>query len=1264
MAGTGTKTDPVIKDRKTVNFNSASPTNLVISRNGNVFTVDWTKGQTYGNKGYKKARYRWLVATSFGTGVPGFTEVAGTVTSGQLTLNLADYYPNTGCQLLSLTAEVKGIEDDYTTTATGYNKDKKKYWKQDTVHNAQWSAVTTATMMFSTPAAPTAQLAAFEDRTEVAYQAQGADDTNLNSIFRKVLYHTGYSKDIGDVDDAYVWNGPYELQSPSGTIVTDASNGGAHGASDVTAGESYTMSFSIWARYANGGSVNVRTHYVYAWPYQANWLSATTPARLSTGLRFDLHWNKVADGAHPSETHCVQYCIGEPRQGMAMPISPSWQGDLYYRDKAQVEQAETITTSSFVDEEEALWVRVIQKHGNFDGGRFETASEPLFVSFGGVKAPTANDITVDSYNSSNGAWSVSVDNPSNLAGSYVRLTFFVRKATNTYVKLAQYNVPASGTWTGNLPVGTSQVRISAATIFGTYESSEAFINYNPTVSATNITAFAPTNVVVTPDPVNCRLNISWNKVFVANGSKTRITVATSESAWEQTPQIFVIDQSVTGTSVALGDLAYDTPYWVRLQATDSGGSISSDWTNKIRTTINSSEAPIPTDFNAVEATDASHNHQLMLTWSWTWNNATALRVTYSDEGPDISNRSVSTEIYDKRSGAGSEVRYLTLERNKTWYLSAAYQTPNGAWSREVHKAVSLVVTPQTPTNVTFIREKQDADEVGKTTARLSWTHSWADADSYEISYAKSANAWDTTEGATSTSYEGSERSKLISGLDLGVDWYARVRLSWDGKVQSDYGISAKLDLRTIPSTPIVHLSKNSISQFGSLDISWSYDNEDLSEQAGATVTVKNASNEVVASISAGTVKAVALYAEQYGITGGSSGIQTYSVTVQTRSANGKASAESEAAFFTVANTPIISVESTSLDNGELTEMPFEATIDGAERGGLVTVMIERSGNKFLEKPDGTTQHGYDGELIAIYEGDGDVVITQDMLRQPLENGGTYKIIAYITNEYGVSDTVIIPFTVAWEEYPVIPDGSVEMDEENLIAKITPTLPTGAPTGCTCDIYRLSADRPELIVKNATWGETYVDPYPAFGENGGHRIVLMTSTGDYVTEDGDLAWLDINGSVEAGSGETTQPILEVEDAVIDFDSKQIFLHYNVDVSHSWSKDFTETKYLGGSIQGDWNPAISRTGSVSAIMLNSYDDEMILLLRQLAAYAGVCHVRTPDGSSFAADVEVSESRPHNTKSYRTEYSLSITRVDSEMLDGMYLSDWEEPSETEGE
>ena len=338
----------------------------------------------------------------------------------------------------------------------------------------------------------------------------------------------------------------------------------------------------------------------------------------------------------------------------------------------------------------------------------------------------------------------------------------------------------------------------------------------------------------------------------------------------------------------------------------------------------------------------------------------------------------------------------------------------------------------------------------------------------------------------------------------------------------------------------------------------------------------------------------------------------------------------------------------------LTQMPLTVKLAGVNDNIISTLTVERTADYHMDRPNETQFDGFEGEIVYLTSQNGgeDIIINQEDLIGLMDDEAPYRVFVTFKDVYGQSMSDSVDFEVHWNHQAIVPEATVEIDEENLIAKLTPIAPTGTGEGDTCDIYRLSADRPELIVKDAVFGTQYVDPYPAIGEFGGHRFVFKTANGDYITEDNDIAWFD--------TGEEEGDILESEKAIIDFDGNQLLLYYNVDVGHQWDKDFQQTKYLGGSIQGDWNAGVSRSGSISAVMITLTDSDQIRMLRELAVYTGVCHVRTTDGSSYTADVQVAEDRDHDDYGKLASFSLTITRVDAETLDGLTYEQWSQEEE----
>lgn len=540
------------------------------------------------------------------------------------------------------------------------------------------------------------------------------------------------------------------------------------------------------------------------------------------------------------------------------------------------------------------------------------------------------------------------------------------------------------------------------------------------------------------------------------------------------------------------------------------------------------------------------------------------------------------------------------------------------------------------------------------TIRVVWNWAWSEATNAELSWADHEDAWESTNEPDTYTVNNTHASAWnISGLETGKVWYVRVRLaSGDGDSQTfgAYSDIVSIDLSSAPSIPILALSNAVITEGGSVVASWAFTSTDGTGQASAEVAeVVGSTYSVLAEVGGAQNVTLDGMAWQSG--------ESHLLAVRVTSESGKQSAWSDAVAVTVAEPLDIEITSTSLVeqtetvDGEsrtilaLTEMPLSVTVTGAGTGGTTRVIIERAEDYHIDRPDESTFNGFEGETIAIYSqtGESAITISNDDLIGHLDDGASYRLIATVQDGLGQSAETALEFEVHWTHQALAPDASAVIDSTNMIAELTPTAPTGAAQTDVCDIYRLSADRPALIYPNAEFGTTYVDPYPTLGEMGGYRFVLRTANGDYITAENTLAWTDISASLDAPEN------------IIDFGMGRALLEFNTDLSHAWAKDFKETKYLGGSIQGDWNPAVSRTGTLNAVV-TADDTDTVEIMRRLAAYAGICHVRTKDGSSYAADVQVSESYAQDSAHKIISYNLSVTRVDSDGYDGMTLAEWE--------
>lgn len=396
----------------------------------------------------------------------------------------------------------------------------------------------------------------------------------------------------------------------------------------------------------------------------------------------------------------------------------------------------------------------------------------------------------------------------------------------------------------------------------------------------------------------------------------------------------------------------------------------------------------------------------------------------------------------------------------------------------------------------------------------------------------------------------------------------------------------------------------------------------------------------------------------------------------------------------------------------LVKMPLEFTVTGCGKNGSARVIIERDADFVIDMPDDLETTFFEGETIfsevyrPLVDQDGDsidVLIDNLPSGAMLNNLATYRLRVSITDQYKQTVETSYPFRVYWDKSATIPDANIVLNKDRGVVFITPTADTAfdgysvsnatgdfiftypeeetllidfsmdengnvvatyddrvdveledgyilastdasiVPSGDYCQIWRLSADKPQLIVDHGIFGETYVDLYPTFGPFGGYRIVYVTKYGDNVTEENYQAWSDYSMNYNR-----FYVAIEFDDEVLEFPG-------DISLSHGWQKDFQLTTYLGGSVEGDWNPGVQRTGSINGTIPVEKDAETLYLLRKLADYPGVCHVRTPDGSNFYANIEVKDDREERWVNKKSKISLSYTRVDPEESEAITYDEW---------
>lgn len=565
--------------------------------------------------------------------------------------------------------------------------------------------------------------------------------------------------------------------------------------------------------------------------------------------------------------------------------------------------------------------------------------------------------------------------------------------------------------------------------------------------------------------------------------------------------------------------------------------------------------------------------------------------------------------------------------------------------------------PPVPTKVKVVPTETPGEVL------MTWTWgSWAKSNRCELSWSKNPNAWESNKGPETYMLTSLTRGRWrISDLEIGVTWYFRIRLANETDRAITYGQycdTVAVELASAPSIPVLSFTPQITLPGKNVMATWLYASTDGTAQKAANIyevtysgTTPVYSSKAIAAAKADRTKKFKIPSTY------APGEHSFAVKVQ--SASGQWSEYSDPAVVMVAEPLTCTIASTSLVERtiedelgneitvyDLTALPFTATITGAGAGGETQLIIERAEEYHMRRPDESDIDGYDGETIAIIRqsGESQISVSQNDLIGALDDGASYRLLATTVDGYGQTATKTLAFEVHWAHQAEIPSATVEIEDG--AAVIVVAAPPGAVEGDVCDIYRLTADVPEMILQGGEFGVAYVDPYPAIGAGYGHRCVHRTLNGDYITEDNTPAWVDLT--------DMDGDFVNFDYGIIDFDGRQLLFRYNTELSSQWSKDFQRTRYLGGSIVGDWNPGVIRTTTINAIIMID-EDEDFKNLRRLADYTGICHVRTPEGSSYPADVQVGDSLTFDEAGLLVHATLTCTRVDAAELDGLTYEEW---------
>ena len=591
-----------------------------------------------------------------------------------------------------------------------------------------------------------------------------------------------------------------------------------------------------------------------------------------------------------------------------------------------------------------------------------------------------------------------------------------------------------------------------------------------------------------------------------------------------------------------------------------------------------------------------------------------------------------------------------------------------------------------PKNITAMAVASD-------TVELTWDWSWKNADAATISWADHEDAWISTDAPTTYDVEGRETTWHIGSLESAKTYYFHVRLrdtSGDEEVLSPWSDVVSVSLSETPTTPTLATTENYLAMDDTVICSVGY-----TGNSKASIKIAEAVNDEPVKGNDGNVVVLMM----------SSGMETLSETIENinkiytangllsnlwnvgkihylkamvTAQGGKEGAWSDSVAVEIVAKPAIDSvttnlvsESTAYNSSDvitetsdqtvpkssegttnyLEQLPLTITPSFGDSSGTAKVTVVRDEDYYILRPNGLKEQHFCNEIIASFTGnetDSYTIGINDLIGQ-MDDGARYSIQITFTDIYDHVAEKKIPFVVRWKHQPEVPTATVSTIEDSKTASVIVNKPATYADGDTFDLYRMSVDREELILKNGVYGQKYIDPYPALNEHGGILVVNKSANGDYITADSSFAWSYNNFSIIYGK------------TIINFDEEMIELQYDMTLDNSWKKDFERTTYLGGSVQGDWNQAVERDLKLSANSVSLDETELIEKMRRLADYPGVCHIRTPEGSSFACDIQVTEAVDGNTPKI-INFSLTVSKIETQEQDAITQEQWsaEHPNE----
>ena len=512
---------------------------------------------------------------------------------------------------------------------------------------------------------------------------------------------------------------------------------------------------------------------------------------------------------------------------------------------------------------------------------------------------------------------------------------------------------------------------------------------------------------------------------------------------------------------------------------------------------------------------------------------------------------------------------------------------------------------------------------------LAWApeDSQDDSTGTELTWADSAYAWRSTKEPSSFSFDWFEAEPVtvggvefqrsatvhVEGLTEGKRYWFRARRvmeASDGTVTRGKWYPDTGEVTCTPTTApsaVVLSAPSHVARGRDVQLTWSYDT-DAPQRAWRLVTGEvGAERELMGGDDA--MGSCLLPADRFASLADATGSLAMAVYVGT----GGTMVRSQVVEVALADAPELSVSA-----ADVTAQPL-AVVARCSGAAELAVVVTAQGCEG-EGPEGVrTQAAGDSVWSAVVEpswseaaGGGYEATVTAPEGLDLRDLASYDVSAIATDRgTGLSsEAATCSLGVGYARRAPVPTGVVvtpsdttdDQGERSLSATVLLPESGSLAEGDLYDVWCVTPDGPRPVAEGVAPGSVVTDRWAPYGAGEhAYRVAVRTV-------DGCFEWDDFPYELR---GDMLR---------VDFDGGYAELPYNVSLSDSWEKDFEARRKLDGSVDGYWNAGAARRAGLSTDV-SGVDAAEAAAVRRLARHAGACLVRTPDGSRYQADVQVS-------------------------------------------